>query len=172
MIKKKAKKTSWPCHRGNVGSGTSCQGPISNESWGVERTEGLTWRTPTKGYIKPSKSPYEAPILFVHKNDGTLRMCVDYKALNKVTMKNWYPLPRIDDLFDRLSGIKLFSRIDLHSGYYQIRKGMKKRLFVTQGMAHMNSWWCLLDSPMHPPHFAHSWTTFSKNGLMTLWSYT
>jgi len=75
----------------------------------------------TKGYIKPSKSPYGAPILFVHKKDGMLRMCVDYRALNKATMKNRYPLPRIDDLFDRLSGAKVFSRIDLRSGYYQIR---------------------------------------------------
>jgi len=54
----------------------------------------------TKGYIKPGKSPYGAPVLFVHKKDGMLRMCVDYRALNKVTMKNRYPLPRIDDLFD------------------------------------------------------------------------
>jgi hypothetical protein len=74
-----------------------------------------------KGYIKPSKSPYGAPVLFVHKKDGTLRMCVDYRALNKATVKNRYPLPRIDDLFDRLSGAKVFSRIDLRSGYYQIR---------------------------------------------------
>jgi hypothetical protein len=74
-----------------------------------------------KGYIKPSKSPYGAPVLFVHKKDGTLRMCVDYRALNKATMKNWYPLLRIDDLFDRLSGAKVFSRNDLRSGYYQIR---------------------------------------------------
>jgi hypothetical protein len=56
-----------------------------------------------KGYIKPSKSPYGAPVLFVHKKDGTLRMCVDYRALNKATVKNRYLLPRIDDLFDRLS---------------------------------------------------------------------
>jgi hypothetical protein len=74
-----------------------------------------------KGYIKPSKLPYGAPVLFVHKKDGTLRMCVDYRALNKVTVKNRYPLPRIDDLFDRLSGAKVFSGIDLRSGYYQIR---------------------------------------------------
>ncbi len=73
-----------------------------------------------KGYIKPSKLPYGALVLFVHKKDGTLRMCVDYRALNKVTMKNQSPLLRIDDLFDRLSGAKIFSRIDLHSGYYQI----------------------------------------------------
>jgi hypothetical protein len=74
-----------------------------------------------KGYIKPSKSPYGAPVLFVHKKDGTLKMCVDYRALNKATVKNRYSLPRIDDLFDRLSEAKVFSRIDLHSGYYQIR---------------------------------------------------
>jgi hypothetical protein len=74
-----------------------------------------------KGYIKPSKSPYGAPVLFVHKKDGTLRMCVDYRALNKPTVKNWYPLPRINDLFDRLSGAKVFSRINLCSRYYQIR---------------------------------------------------
>jgi hypothetical protein len=75
----------------------------------------------TKGYIKPSKSPYGALVLFVRKKDGILRMCVDYRAFNKVTVKNRYLLPRIDDLFDRLSGAKVFSRIDLRSGYYQIR---------------------------------------------------
>jgi hypothetical protein len=74
-----------------------------------------------KGYIKLNKSPYGAPILFVHKKDGTLRMCVDYRALNKAMVKNRYPLPCIDDLFDCLSGAKVFSRIDLRSGYYQIR---------------------------------------------------
>jgi hypothetical protein len=74
-----------------------------------------------KGYIKPSKSTYGAPVLFVHKKDGTLRMCVDYRALNKATVKNQYPLPRIDDLFDRLLGAKVLSRIDLRSRYYQIR---------------------------------------------------
>jgi len=74
-----------------------------------------------KGYIKPSKSPYGAPILFVHKKDGTLRMCVDYKAFNKATVKNRYPLPRIDDLFYHLLGTKVFSRIDLRSRYYQIQ---------------------------------------------------
>jgi hypothetical protein len=74
-----------------------------------------------KGYIKPSESPYGAPVLFVHKKDGTLRMCVDYRALNKAMVKNEYPLPRIDHLFDHLSGAKVFSRIDLRSGYYQIR---------------------------------------------------
>ncbi len=74
-----------------------------------------------KSYIKPSKSPYGAPVLFVHKKDAMLRMSVDYKALNNATVKNQYPLPRIDDLFDRLSGANVFSRIDLRLGYYQIQ---------------------------------------------------
>jgi hypothetical protein len=72
--------------------------------------------TPTLG-----QSGVATPVLFVYKKDGTLRMCVDYKALNKATVKNRYPLPCIDDLFDHLSGAKVFSRIDLRSGYYQIR---------------------------------------------------
>jgi clan AA aspartic protease (TIGR02281 family) len=74
-----------------------------------------------RGYVRPSKSPYGAPVLFVDKKDGKLRMCIDYRALNKVTIKSNYPLPRIDDLFDRLAGAKYFSHIDLKSGYYQIQ---------------------------------------------------
>ena len=73
-----------------------------------------------KGYIRQIKSPYGAPVLFVDKKDGKSRLCVDYRALNKVTVKNSYSLPRIDDLFNRLAGAKYFSRIDLRSGYHQI----------------------------------------------------
>lgn len=73
------------------------------------------------GFIQPSKSPFGAPILFVKKKDGTMRMCVDYRALNNITVKNSYPLPRVDELFDRLQGAKYFSKIDLRSGYHQIR---------------------------------------------------
>jgi hypothetical protein len=73
------------------------------------------------GFIQPSKSPFGAPILFVKKKDGTMRMCVDYRALNNITIKNAYPLPRIEELFDRLQGARFFSKIDLRSGYHQIR---------------------------------------------------
>jgi hypothetical protein len=69
-----------------------------------------------KGYICLSVSPWGAPILFVKKKDGTLRLCIDFRKLNKVTVKNKYPLPRIDDLFDQLKYAKIFSKIDLRSG--------------------------------------------------------
>ena len=74
-----------------------------------------------KGFIRPSISPWGAPVLFVKKKDGTLRMCIDYRQINKVTVKNKYPLPRIEDLFDQLKGASVFSKIDLRSGYYQLR---------------------------------------------------
>ncbi|KAL2938982.1 Transposon Ty3-I Gag-Pol polyprotein [Bienertia sinuspersici] len=74
-----------------------------------------------KGYIRPSVSPWGAPVLFVKKKDGGLRLCIDYRELNKVTIKNKYPLPRIEDLFDQLKGASLFSKIDLRTGYHQLR---------------------------------------------------
>jgi hypothetical protein len=73
-----------------------------------------------KGFIRSSNSPWGAPVLFVKKKDGTLRLCIDYRQLNKVTVKNRYLLPRIDDLFDQLKGAKVFSNIDLRLGYYQM----------------------------------------------------
>jgi hypothetical protein len=74
-----------------------------------------------KGYICPSAPPWGAPIIFVLKKDGTERMCVDYHSVNEVTIKNKYPLPRIDDLFDQLMGACVFSKIDLRSGYHQLK---------------------------------------------------
>jgi hypothetical protein len=74
-----------------------------------------------KGYIRPSSFPWGCPALFVKKKDGSLRLCVDYRPLNAVTITNKYPLPRIDVLFDQLAGAKVFSKIDLRSGYHQIK---------------------------------------------------
>ncbi|GKC18213.1 putative nucleotidyltransferase, ribonuclease H [Tanacetum coccineum] len=74
-----------------------------------------------RGFIRPSTSPWGAPVLFVKKKDGSFRMCIDYRELNKLTVKNRYPLPRIDDLFDQLQGSSVYSKIDLRSGYHQLR---------------------------------------------------
>ncbi|GKG01680.1 putative reverse transcriptase domain-containing protein, partial [Tanacetum coccineum] len=74
-----------------------------------------------KGFIRPSSSPLGAPVLFVKKKDGSFRMCIDYRELNKLTVKNRYPLPRIDDLFDQLQGSSIYSKINVRSGYHQLR---------------------------------------------------
>jgi hypothetical protein len=88
-----------------------------------------------KGYIRPSASPWGAPVIFVLKKDGMQRMCVDYHSLNEVTIKNKYPLPRIDDLFDQLKGACVFSKIDLRSGYHQLKikaTDIPKTAFITR----------------------------------------
>ncbi|GJQ88883.1 hypothetical protein Tco_0000022 [Tanacetum coccineum] len=98
-----------------------------------------------KGFISPSSSPWGAPVLFVKKKDGSFRMCIDYRELNKLTVKNRYPLPRIDDLFDQLQGSSVYSKIDLRSGFskrspkpnvhdnatHQIERGEAKRFHRT-----------------------------------------
>jgi hypothetical protein len=78
-----------------------------------------------KGYIRPSCSPWGCPTIFVSKKDKTQRLCIDYRLLNVVTVKNKYPLPYIDILLNQLIGAQVFSKIDLHSGYHQIRSVKK-----------------------------------------------
>ncbi|XP_074318762.1 uncharacterized protein LOC141655587 [Silene latifolia] len=100
-------------------------GPISKAPYrmGPKKLEVLKkqlWKLANKGYIRPSVSPWGAPVLFVRKKDGTLRLCIDYRELNSVTVNNKYPLPRIEDLFDQLSGADVFSKINLRSGYHQL----------------------------------------------------
>jgi hypothetical protein len=88
-----------------------------------------------KGFIQPSSSPWGCPAIFVKKKDETLRLCVDYRPLNEVTIKNKYPLPRIDLLFDQLAGAKVFFKIDLRSGYHQIKikpEDIPKTAFTTR----------------------------------------
>jgi hypothetical protein len=88
-----------------------------------------------KGFIRPSASPWGAPMLFVEKKDGTQQMCVDYRLLNEVTMKNKYPLPWIEDLFDQMKRASVFSKIDLRLGYHQLKiweSDILKTAFHTQ----------------------------------------
>jgi hypothetical protein len=99
----------------------------------AERKEQLQ-KLLDKGYIRPSTSPWGAPVIFVSKKDGTQRMCVDYRSLNEVSIKK-YPLPRIDDLFDQLKRACVFSKIDLRSGYHQLKiqaSNIPKIAFITR----------------------------------------
>ena len=89
----------------------------------------------SKGLIRPSASPWGSPVIFVDKEDGTIRLCVDYRKLNDVTIKNKYPLPKIEDLFDQMNGAKIFSKIDLRTGYHQLRvreSDIPKTAFTTR----------------------------------------
>ncbi|GKC60976.1 putative reverse transcriptase domain-containing protein [Tanacetum coccineum] len=87
----------------------------------LEELSGQLKKLQDKGFIRPSSSPCGAPVLFVKKKDGYFRMCIDYRELNKLTIKSRYLLLRIDDLFDQLQGSQYFSKIDLRSGYHQLR---------------------------------------------------
>ncbi|GKF16390.1 hypothetical protein Tco_0061308, partial [Tanacetum coccineum] len=87
----------------------------------LEELSGQLKELRDKGFVRPSSSPWGAPVLFVKKKYGSFRICIDYKELNKLTIKNRYPLPMIDDLFDQLQGSQYFSKIYLRSGYHQLR---------------------------------------------------
>jgi hypothetical protein len=114
--------------------------PISRRSYRMPPNELAELKTQLqdlleKGFIRPSSSPWGCLAIFVKKKDQTLRMCVDYRPLNEVTVKNKYPLPRIDILFDHLTGARVFSKIDLRSGYHQIRirpEDIPKTTFTTR----------------------------------------
>jgi hypothetical protein len=114
--------------------------PISRRSYRMPPNELAELKTQLqdlldKGFIRPSSSPWGCPAIFVKKKDQTLRMCVDYRPLNEVTIKNKYPLPRIDILFDQLTGARVFSKIDLRSGYHQIyirSEDIPKTAFTTR----------------------------------------
>jgi hypothetical protein len=114
--------------------------PISRRSYRMPPNELTELKTQLqdlleKGFIRPSSSPWGCPAIFVKKKDKTLRMCVDYRPLNEVTIKNKYPLPQIDILFDQLTGARVFSKIDLRLGYHQIYirpEDIPKTAFTTQ----------------------------------------
>ncbi len=100
--------------------------PIARSPYKMSPSESLELKNQInqlleQGFIKPSVSPWGAPVLFQKKKDGTFRLCIDFRGLNQCTIKNKYPLPRIDELLDRLGKAKVFSKIDLRSGYYQVR---------------------------------------------------
>jgi hypothetical protein len=117
-----------------------CTAPISKRAYIISGPELVELKKQIdelseKGYIMTNTSPWAALVLFVEKKDGTKRMCIDYRALNEVTIKNKYPLPKIDDLFDQLSGASVFSKIDLRSDYHQLRirpSDIPKTTFITK----------------------------------------
>ncbi|KAA0066427.1 ty3-gypsy retrotransposon protein [Cucumis melo var. makuwa] len=97
------------------------EGPLQNAPAELKELKVQLQKLLDKGFIRPSVSPWGAPVLFMKKKDGSMRLCIDYIELNKVTVKNRYPLPRIDDLFVQLQGATVFSKFDLRSGYHQLR---------------------------------------------------
>nr|GEU49618.1 putative reverse transcriptase domain-containing protein [Tanacetum cinerariifolium] len=108
-----------------------------------------------KGIIRPNSSPRGAPVFFVKKKDGSFRMCIDYRELNKVTVKNRYPLPRIDDLFDQLQGSSVYLKIDLRSSYHQLRvheEDIPKTTFRTCYGHYNSSKLCHLNKEEHEEH--------------------
>lgn len=118
-----------------LGAGLVAQRPYRMSAEELHELKKQLKKLLEQGFIQPSASPWGSPILFVKKKDGTMRMCVDYRTLNSMTIKNKYPLPRIDDLLDGLRKAKYFSRIDLRSGYHQMKirdSDISKTAFTTR----------------------------------------
>jgi hypothetical protein len=103
------------------GSGPISKAPYRMASAELKELKEQLQELLDKGFIRPSVSPWGVPVLFVKKKDGSMRLCIDYKEINRVTVQNKYPLPRIDELFDQLQGAQIFSKIDLRSGYHQLK---------------------------------------------------
>ncbi|GKC45881.1 putative reverse transcriptase domain-containing protein [Tanacetum coccineum] len=128
-------KFAWSIPEGLVGSPSDRQVEFNIDLFDTLELSDQLQELYDKGFIRPSSSPWGAPVLFVKKKDGLFRMCVDYRELNKLTVKNRYPLPRIDDLFDQLQGSSVYSKIDLRSGYHQLRvreEDIPKKAFRTR----------------------------------------
>jgi hypothetical protein len=126
--------------------------PISRRSYRMPLNELAELKTQLqdlleKGFIRPSSSPWGCPAIFVKKKDQTLRMCVDYRSLNEVTIKNKYPLPRIDILFDQLTGARYFLRLISGKGIIKFVFDLRiyPRPHSPRGMGYLNIWSCLLD---------------------------
>ena len=124
-----------------------------------------------KKFVRPSVSPWGAPVLLVKKKDGSMRLCIDYRQLNKVTIKNRYPLPRIDDLMDQLVGARVFSKIDLRSGYHQIKVKDEDMQKTASGpaMVTTSTRLCLLELPMHLECLWSIWIASSMHFWIGSW---
>ena len=103
------------------GTGVVAKNPYRMAPFELRELKAQLQELLDKGFIRPSVSPWGAAVLFVRKKDGSLRLCIDYRMLNQLTVKNKYPLPRVEDLFDQLQSASVFSKIDLRSGYHQLR---------------------------------------------------
>jgi hypothetical protein len=117
------------------GAGPVAKSPYRMSSDELDELKKQLKKLLEQGFVQPSASPWGSPVLFVEKKDGTKRMCIDYRTLNSMTIKNKYPLPRIEDLLDRLKKAKFFSKIDLRSGYHQMKireKDIPKTAFTTR----------------------------------------
>jgi hypothetical protein len=147
--------------------------PISRRSYRMPPNELVELKTQLqdlleKGFIRPTSSPWGCPAIIVKKKDQTLWMCVDYRPLNEVTIKNKYPLPRIDILFDQLTRARLFSKIDLRSGYHQIRIRPedipKKRIYYAVWIVRIFGYVFRINECSCPLHISNELSIYARVG--------